>query len=289
LATGSGEGNKTTPLVSVIIPTYNRAESVRRAVASVLAQTFGDFELIVVDDGSNDRTQEVLTGVDDRLLLIVQERAGVSAARNRGLSAARGGLIAFLDSDDYWRPEKLAVQVRFFEENPEAVICQTEEIWYRRGRRVNPRIKHRKPSGDVFRASLELCLISPSAVMMRRELFDRVGRFDESLPACEDYDLWLRVTARYPVYLLDRPLVVKTGGHPDQLSRTVAGLDKYRVQALLKILESGRLRPDQVRAVRAELVRKARIYGQGCLKRGRIEEGREYLRLAAMHDSGKES
>jgi len=288
-ATGSEDRAGTTRPVSVIIPTYNRADLVRRAVDSVLAQTFPNFELIVVDDGSTDRTQEVLAAVDDRLVLIAQPRAGVSAARNQGLAAARSPLIAFLDSDDYWLPEKLAVQVHFFEENPEAVICQTEEVWYRRGRRVNPRTRHRKPSGDVFRPSLELCLISPSAVMMRRELFDRVGRFDESLPACEDYDLWLRAAAEYPVHLLDRPLVIKTGGHPDQLSRTVVGLDQYRVQALLKILESGRLRPDQLSAVRAELSRKARIYGQGCLKRGRIEEGREYLRLAAVHDSGEES
>jgi len=286
---GSEDKAGTTPLVSVIIPTYNRADLVRRAVDSVLAQTFSDFELIVVDDGSTDRTQEVLAAVDDRLVLITQPRAGVGAARNRGLRAARSPLIAFLDSDDYWRPEKLAVQVGFFEENPEIMICQTEEVWYRRGFRVNPRTKHRKPSGDVFLPSLKLCLISPSAVMMRRALFDQVGRFDESLPACEDYDLWLRVAAEYPVYLVDRPLVVKTGGHPDQLSRTVTGLDKYRVQALLKILESGRLRPDQAQAVRAELACKARIYGRGCLKRGRIEEGQKYLRLAAVHDSGEES
>ena len=273
------------PLVSVIIPTYNRAGLVARAVESVFEQTFRDFELIVVDDGSTDRTEAALAVYGDGLTLLRQANRGVSAARNRGLAEAKGRLISFLDSDDYWHPKKLAVQVRFFEERQEVLICQTEEVWHRRGRRVNPRNRHRKPSGDVFLDSLKLCLISPSAVMMRRELFDLVGLFDEGLPACEDYDLWLRVAARFPVHLIDQALVVKTGGHTDQLSHTTTGLDQYRVQALVKILDSGLLTPAQARAARAELARKAMIYGQGCLKRGRIEEGRKYLRLAGGQET----
>ena len=224
------------PRVSVIIPTYNRAGPVVRAVDSVLAQTFSDFELIVVDDGSTDNTAEALATCQGRLTLICRPHGGVSAARNSGLAAARGELIALLDSDDYWRPEKLAAQVRFFDEHPEAVICQTEETWVRRGRRVNSGLRHQKPSGEAFFRSLELCLISPSAVMMRKSLLEEVGVFDESLPACEDYDLWLRVTARYPVHLIEEPLMVKTGGHEDQLSVTTVGLDQYRVKALQKVM-----------------------------------------------------
>ncbi|MEW6264116.1 MAG: glycosyltransferase [Thermodesulfobacteriota bacterium] len=271
------------PLVSVIIPTFNRAKLVVRAVASVLGQTFSDFELIVVDDGSTDGTDRALERFAGRIVYLFQEHAGVSAARNRGLAEATGSLIAFLDSDDYWQPEKLARQVRFFTDHPEALICQTEEVWYRQGRRVNPGQRHRKPSGDVFLPSLRLCLVSPSAVMMRRSLFDRVGVFDEDLPACEDYDLWLRVSARYPVHLLSEALVIKTGGHPDQLSRTVPALDRYRIQALRKIIASGRLTSEQGRAAGAELAYKARIFGQGCLKRGRLEEGRKYLKMADEH------
>ncbi|MEW5723183.1 MAG: glycosyltransferase [Thermodesulfobacteriota bacterium] len=267
------------PLVSVIIPVYNRAGLVGRAVDSVLGQTWPNFELIVVDDGSTDRTPEVLAGYGDRLTLLRQPHSGVSAARNRGLAAAQGDLIAFLDSDDYWDKEKIEAQVRFFQEHPEAIVCQTEEVWVRRGRRVNPGRRHRKPSGEAFFSSLELCLISPSAVMMKRELFDQVGLFDEDLPAAEDYDLWLRVTARHPVWLIERPLVVKTGGHPDQLSRATVGLDQYRVMALQKILRSGTLSPGQARAARTALARKARVYGRGCLKRGRTEEGRRFLDL----------
>ncbi|MBU2551799.1 MAG: glycosyltransferase [Proteobacteria bacterium] len=268
------------PLVSVVIPTFNRAGPVARAVDSVLAQTGPGFELIVVDDGSTDETGRVLGRYGEAIKVLRQDRAGVGAARNRGIEASRGDLIAFLDSDDYWLPEKLALQTAFFQAHPDALICQTEEIWIRGGRRVNPKARHRKPSGDVFVPSLELCLISPSAVMMRRSLFDRVGLFDEDLPACEDYDLWLRVSARWPVHLLDHPLVVKTGGHADQLSRTVPALDRFRVQALRKIIQSGRLTPLQVRAARQVLARKARVYGQGCLKRGRVAEAEEYMELA---------
>ena len=272
------------PEVSVIIPTRNRAGPVRDAVASVLAQTFTDFELIVVDDGGTDDTREALIEFGRRVTYIFREHGGVSAARNTGLGRTRGELIAFLDSDDAWLPAKLAVQVDFFKENPEGLICQTEETWYRRGRRVNPRFKHRKPSGDIFLPSLELCLVSPSAVMMRRTLFDEVGLFDEDLPACEDYDLWLRVAARHPVHLLPQALVIKTGGHPDQLSRTTPALDQYRVRALQKIIESGLLSPERERAARAVLGKKARLYGQGCVKRGRVEEGSEYLELARRFD-----
>jgi glycosyltransferase involved in cell wall biosynthesis len=268
------------PRVSVIIPTYNRADSVMRAVDSVLQQTYRDFELIVVDDGSTDDTAKRLEDDPDRLTLTVQEHAGVSAARNNGLRLAEGQLIAFLDSDDYWLPEKLAVQVCFFDEHPETMICQTEETWVRRGRRVNPMHKHLKPSGDVFWRSLDLCLISPSAVMLRKELLNQVGMFDETLPACEDYDLWLRISAHYPVHLIDRALIVKTGGHDDQLSRTVMGLDRYRVKSLEKLLSSHLLTDEQASAARRALMRKARIYGEGCLRRGRMAEADMYLDLA---------
>ena len=174
------------PLVSVIIPTYNRWPMIGEAVRSVLAQTFNGFEVIVVDDGSIDPTVASLNGHDSRLKVLSQPRAGVAAARNAGVDMSRGKYIAFLDSDDLWSPEKLAIQTTFMEQNPALHICQTEEVWIRDGVRVNPKLKHRKPSGDIFRRSLELCLVSPSAVMMMKELFYSAGRFDESFPVCED-------------------------------------------------------------------------------------------------------
>ncbi len=269
--------------VTVIIPTYNRAWCLPEAIDAVLAQTYRDYELIVVDDGSTDETASILTGYDDKIRRIRQANRGVSAARNLGVQKSRGALIAFLDSDDLWQPGKLARQVAFFDRQPEAMICQTEEIWIRRGRRVNPKQRHRKPSGWIFEPSLALCLVSPSAVMMRRELLEEMGGFDETLPACEDYDLWLRVSLRHPIHLIEDPLVVKRGGHADQLSGA-AGLDRFRIRSLDKILARENLTPSQRQAAAAMLREKCRIYAAGCRKRGKTGEADRYDRLAAQYD-----
>ena len=267
------------PEVSVVIPAFNRAWCLGEAVDSVLAQDFSAFELIVVDDGSTDATPALLAGYGPAVRVLRQENRGVSAARNAGIAAARGGLIAFLDSDDLWLPGKLAAQVAFFRENPQALICQTEELWVRSGRRVNPGRRHRKRGGMICEPSLELCLVSPSAVMMRRELFERVGLFDEALPACEDYDLWLRVARRTPIYLIKTPLIVKRGGHPDQLSRA-PGLDRHRIAAILKLLEAGVLTAGQREAAVRVLGAKCAVYAAGCRKRGRLAEAKHYTLLA---------
>jgi glycosyltransferase involved in cell wall biosynthesis len=268
--------------VSVIIPTYNRAWCLSEAIDSVLAQTFQDMELIVVDDGSTDDTDTILAGYGGQARLLRQTNQGVSAARNHGMRYARGDLLAFLDSDDLWHPDKLLRQAAFFDTHPEAMICQSEEIWMRRGVRVNPKRRHRKPSGWIFEASLALCLVSPSAVMMRRGLLEDMGGFDESLPACEDYDLWLRVSLRYPIHLLEEPLVIKRGGHADQLS-AAAGLDRFRIQSLDKILGSEPLTVDQARSAAAMLREKCRIYAAGCRKRGKHEEAHLYENLALKY------
>ncbi len=270
------------PRVSVIIPTYNRSWCLSEAIDSVLSQTFQNMELIVVDDGSTDETPALLSRYGDHLRVLCQSNRGVSAARNGGIQTARGNLIAFLDSDDTWQPGKLARQVDFFDTHPDAMICQTEETWIRRGVRVNPKRRHRKLSGWIFEASLALCLVSPSAVMMRRELLEGMGGFDESLPACEDYDLWLRVSLRYPIHLIDDALVVKRGGHEDQLSRQHS-LDRYRIQSLVKIIGSEALTDDQTRAARAMLREKCRIYAAGCRKHGRFEEAKSYEMVAEQH------
>lgn len=269
----------THPLVSVIIPTFNRAWCLKKAVDSVLAQDYTHFELIVVDDGSTDGTIDLLSEYGGAITVIKQPNRGVSAARNRGVAASSGVLIAFLDSDDSWYPQKLTAQVDFFLANPDALICQTEEIWIRDGKRANPKKKHQKLSGMIFTPSLALCLISPSAVMMRKPFFMKMNGFDEALPACEDYDLWLRVTCRYPVHLIPTPLIIKTGGHDDQLS-SAAGLDKFRIHALQKILGSGLLTKMQYQAAQDMLKTKCRIYADGCMKRGRRTVASYYSRLA---------
>lgn len=267
-----------TPLVSVIVPTYNRHRLLGEAIDSVLAQTYSNFELIVVDDGSTDRTAERLASYGAAIKVIRQSNQGVSAARNAGIQAAGGELIALLDSDDYWLPPKLACQIECFNAHPELQICQTQEIWIRNGVRVNPKKRHQKFSGMIFEKTLPLCLVSPSAVMLRKSLLDEVGLFDENLPACEDYDLWLRITWKYPVHLIETPLIVKRGGHADQLSG-MAELDKYRIQALVKILSQGALNKTQYAAALAIMIKKCEIFANGCLKRGRLEQAAYYQRL----------
>jgi glycosyltransferase involved in cell wall biosynthesis len=266
------------PLVSVIIPTHNRCGWLSQAIESVLNQTYVRFELIVVDDGSTDGTPDLLKGYGRSIRLIHQANGGVSRARNTGIRKARGALIALLDSDDSWLPEKLEHQVAFLKASPQALICQTEEIWIRNGKRVNPKKRHQKFSGMIFEKTLPLCLVSPSAVMMRRSLFEEVGLFDENLPACEDYDLWLRIAWKYPVYLIDTPLTVKHGGHPDQLS-AMPELDKYRIRSLVNILKKDCLSPRQRMAALATLAAKCRVYAGGCRKRGRLDEAAYYERL----------
>jgi glycosyltransferase involved in cell wall biosynthesis len=267
-------------MITVIIPTYNRGDYVLEAVESVLRQEHLQPRVIVVDDGSHDGTHLRLQPYLSRISYVYQPNSGVSSARNAGIRLARGEWIAFLDSDDLWLPHKLVRQMEFLERNPALSICQTEEIWMRDGRRWNPRKYHRKPSGHCFPSLLDRCMVSPSAVMLRRELLDQVGGFDESLPACEDYDLWLRIGCRFPIGLVPEALVIKRGGHADQLSATTEALDQYRIQALVKLLQSASLDPEQRRLTLATLQSKCRVYGQGCRKRGRSEEAAAILALA---------
>ncbi len=270
--------------VSVIIPTFNRPDFVREAVVSVLAQRLAAGEIIVVDDGSTDGTaDDLMRTFGNGICLVRTANRGVAAARNTGVAKSRGHLIAFLDSDDLWLPDKLRAQVAFLRERPEVEISQTEEIWIRNGARVNPCAYHRKPSGDVFVPSLRRCLVSPSAVVMRRTLFERVGGFDESLPACEDYDLWLRIAVDTPVWCVPSALVVKRGGHADQLSRQFWGMDRFRVAALLRLLASGRLRPTQRAAAAAVLDEKCAVLAHGAARRGRPDEAERYRALARLY------
>ncbi len=266
--------------VSVVIPSHDRAALLSRALESVRSQSRPAGEVIVVDDGSTDGTAGILPRRFPEVRLMRQERRGVSAARNRGIGAASGDWIAFLDSDDSWEPPKLERQLDALAAAPRYRICHTDEIWIRNGRRVNPRRRHAKRGGWIFRHCLPLCAISPSSALIHRSVFEAVGLFDEDLPGGEDYDLWLRISARYPVLLVDEPLVVKTGGHADQLSRRVRGLDRYRIRSLVKILESGELEPADRAAAVATLDEKCRIWATGAARRGRYDEAEEVLEIA---------
>ena len=284
------------PVVSAIIPVFNRRTLLKEAVDSVVAQTYPRIELIIVDDGSDDGASEDFMQRQDLRFLRLEKTSGkeasdhataipkspgaegVSAARNAGIKAANGELIALLDSDDLWKPRKIEEQVRYFEKNPEAIICQTEEIWIRRGKRVNPKKIHKKCAGYIFEACLPRCIISPSAVMFRKLLLDEVGYFDESFPVCEDYELWLRVCAKYRVGLISEGLTIKRGGHADQLSNQHS-LDYYRIRALVKLLGSSFLDELQRKAATEELKKKCRVYLNGCRKRKNKASHAEILSL----------
>jgi len=258
--------------ISIIIPTWNRASFLEKAVTSVLRQTYKNFELIIIDDGSDDETDSLIRSLDDpRLHYLYQENLGVSAARNTGIKKSKGAILAFLDSDDYWIEEKLEKQYEFMQRTL-SDVSHTQEIWYRSGKILHQKKKHRKESGDLFHRSLEICCISISTVMVRKEVFDCVGYFDESFPACEDYDMWLKVTSRYPVFLLDEELTIKDGGRPDQLSHKIPMLDQYRIKAICNIIEGGELDQRQIGHALRMLERKSSIYIRGCRKYGRNDE-----------------
>ncbi len=266
---------KSQPDISVMIPTYNRAHVLPRALDSVLNQTLSPKEIMVIDDGSTDGTRTLLSRYTN-IKILHQSNSGVSAARNRGIETALGQWLTFLDSDDEWLPDKLEKQWQAVIHDGKKV-SHTEEIWIRNGKRVNPMKKHQKYGGWIYEKCLPLCVISPSSVMIHRSVFDDVGVFDESLEVCEDYDLWLRICAKYPVLFIKDPLLIKYGGHHDQLSRRYWGMDRFRVKALEKALTSNTLTDEQRKLTVDMLIQKCKIIIQGMKKRGKKEEATQWI------------
>ena len=271
------------PLVSVIIPTYNRKLIAEAAIKSVVMQDYNNIEIIVVDDGSTDGTFEYLTRCFPNITILTQNNKGVSSARNLGIKNASGEWIALLDSDDIWLPQKLSIQMSYIEEKKHYSICHTSEIWFRNGVRVNPMQKHVDSSEDLFRTSLKLCVISSSSVIIHKEVFNKIGLYDESLEVCEDYDLWLRITSQYKVLFLDRNLVKKYGGNKDQLSKKHWGMDRFRIKSMEKLLLSNVLNQLQKNDLQDSLQEKLKIFILGAVKRGNIDGVREYKKIYSRH------
>lgn len=256
------------PFFSTIIPTFNRSEQVQTAIESVLSQDFKDNEIIIVDDGSNDQTAEILEKkYGARIKVLSQENEGVSSARNTGIKEASGEWLAFLDSDDLWLKNKLSKQYEFIKNHPEFLISQTQEIWIRNQVRVNQHKKHAKKSGDLFVASLTMCEISPSSVIIHRSIFDEF-HFDENFPACEDYDLWLQITQKYQIGLIQEALMIRHGGHSDQLSFEHPVMDRFRIYSIIKLIMTNELSNSQLITAKIVLKSKWNLLLKGAEKRG---------------------
>ena len=268
------------PLVSAIIPTYNREEFTEIAVQSVLKQTYRNIELIVIDDGSTDNIKQILENYN--LKYIFQNNQGVSAARNKGINEAKGEFIAFLDSDDIWQKKKIEIQIERLLEK-KLKISHTDEKWLKNGKHLNPKKKHQKYGGYFFDKSLKLCIISPSSVLIHRSVFDEVGLFDEKMEVCEDYDFWLRSTSHrkgkvFFVDFVEKKLVIKQGGHSDQLSQKLWGMDKFRVYSIEKLLNENILNKQEKFLCYKEIVRKLEVLVKGFRKHNRAKTMQEFQR-----------
>ena len=259
------------PEISVIIPTYNRIKLIERAINSVLNQSYLVNQIIIVDDGSTDGTKEMIKEKYPQITYTYHDNKGVSAARNTGINKTYCDWISFLDSDDTWHQDKIEKQVQKINENPDTLICHTDEIWYRCGKIQNQQKKHKKFGGYIFKKCLPFCIISPSSVIINKKVFNEVGLFDEKLPSCEDYDMWLRICSRYPVLFINEALTYKYGGHNDQLSRKYWGIDRFRIIALDNIIQSNVLDSIQTEEAKQELLKKIDIFLKGAEKYDRNE------------------
>lgn len=271
---------------SVIIPIFNRLPLLKRALDSVFAQTLSAKQVIVVDDGSTDGSAGWVQKHYPQVEIVRQNNAGVSAARNAGFEKVSTDWIALLDSDDEWLPEKMQRQSDEIASS-HLKVCHTEEIWIRNGVRVNAKKKHQKRRGDIFSDCLQLCAMSPSAIVLHRSIWESYGGFDESFVVCEDYDLWLRICANHKVALVEEPMIRKYGGHEDQLSRQYFGMDQYRIMAMQKLLgidlpDNIKLPDNKVSQLRQVLGKKLSLLFKGALKHQNAElisfcEERDFL------------
>ena len=263
--------------ISVIIPTYNRCDLLKRAINSVIKQTITPKEIIIVDNGSTDQTYQMVSSLFPEINYFIEKKRGVSAARNKGILESKSKWIAFLDSDDAWKPTKLEKQMEYSVFNQDKYrIIHTDETWYRNKKFLNQLKKHKKSGGNIFKNSLQLCCISPSSVVLKKQIFDDYGLFDENLEVCEDYDMWIRITSKEEVGFLDSPLVLKYGGHSDQLSKKFWGMDRFRIKSLEKNLKNEHFSKSQKINVLDTLIEKLTIVSDGALKRGNKEIFKKY-------------
>lgn len=207
--------NSNNPEVSVIIPTYNRAHLIKRAIQSVLNQTYQNFEIIVVDDGSTDNTEEEVKNLNNQKIRYIRynENKGAASAKNTGIKVARGDYIAFQDSDDEWLPNKLQRQVEVFKNSPlEVGVVYTGSWRIRNNERIyRPLFTGKKREGNIHNELFEgrITAVAAPITVVRKECFNRLGLFEERLPSFSDWELWFRISKYYEFKYIDEPLVTQ--------------------------------------------------------------------------------
>ena len=263
--------------ISVVIPTLNRINSLQRALDSVINQTYKAAEIIVVDNGSSDGTLKFLREQYPKITILTENKIGVSSARNKGIKNSINQWIALLDSDDAWHPRKLEIQTSMLDSAlKEYNLIHTDEIWFRNNKHINQMKKHKKQGGYIFERCLSLCCISPSSVLFKKNILDKVGLFDESLPVCEDYDMWLKICSSEEVLFAQDKLTYKYGGHKDQLSKSYWGMDRFRIKSIENIIKNFDLTYKQKKQAKKELIKKLQIIINGAFKRNNLSIVNEF-------------
>lgn len=264
--------------ISVIIPTYNREKLLVKSLESVLNQTVKAEEIIIIDDGSTDNTKEIVNNYNNHTIkYIFQENKGVSNARNHGIRIATNEWLCFLDSDDIWEENKLEKQIEFHTRNSHIFFSHTDELWLFNNKIIKQKKHQLKPSGFCFKQNIPNTLIGASTMMVHKKILNEVGYFDEELIACEDYDLWLRILAKYELGLINEKLITKIAGHENQLSFCTKLMDKYRILALLKHKDSQY--KDQISS---EIIKKCNILIKGAIKHENKEIEEHYTKLKML-------
>ena len=263
--------------ISVVIPTLNRINTLQRALDSVINQTYKPAEIIVVDNGSSDGTLKFLREQYPKITILTENKIGVSSARNKGIKKSINQWIALLDSDDAWHPRKLEIQTSMLDSAlKEYNLIHTDEIWFRNDKHINQMKKHKKQGGYIFERCLSLCCISPSSVLFKKNILDKVGLFDESLPVCEDYDMWLKICSSEEVLFAQDKLTYKYGGHKDQLSKSYWGMDRFRIKSIENIIKNFDLTYKQKKQAKKELIKKLKIIINGAFKRNNLSIVNEF-------------
>jgi glycosyltransferase involved in cell wall biosynthesis len=271
------------PLVSIILPTYNRAHLLKRSIQSILNQTYKNFELIIVNDGSTDNTREVVENFHDRRIYYVEheKRRGANAARNTGIKLAKGEYIAFQDDDDIWLPRKLEMQIEVFQNSPQnvgVVYTGCLRIDCERGRAFRlPSIKEKRVEGYIHSNLLKKNFITTTTAVVKRECFQHSGLFDENLPRLQEWDLWIRISKHYSFKYINLPLVISYIFR-ENISRNLDALISAQTYILYKYF-------DEISHDLKMLAHHYAVIGSLLHMRGKIKEGRKYLLRGFSRDS----